>query len=146
MNHNLADILAPFKVCPNLRAYHGTENTFREFSLDKCGSASGVRSDYLYFTSSRENAAFYGPLILTVELSLHNPLVFAGDTAKRMPVRELANEAILSNFHNETEYDGVIVRDVIDGTHYSDIFVVFEPEQIRIIETEDTCPAYCEQF
>jgi hypothetical protein len=118
-----------------LQAYHGTEHTFESFDLGQCGKASGVNSNYLYFTSSRENALFYGPVVLTVDLAIYHPLIV--ENASK-PVREYADDAVLSNYHNDTEYDGVIVRDVVDGTHYSDIFVIFEAEQARIVEREDT--------
>jgi len=115
-------------------AYHGTERKFKQFSLDVPPMMTQKHSGYLYFTSDPENAAYYGPRVLRCELTMHNPMVFEGDLAKSKPVRELANEAILSNFHNDTDYDGVVVRDVVDGCTYSDIYVVFEPEQICIVK------------
>jgi len=126
------DVLFEIGASMTIVAYHGTERKFKQFALDVPPMMTQQHSGYLYFTSNPENAVFYGPRVLRCELSLHNPMVFDGDAAKRMPVRELANEAVLSNFHNDTEYDGVIVRDVVDGCTYSDVYVVFEPEQARI--------------
>ena len=113
--------------------YHGTENTFTNFDENKCGSMLGNGARYFYFTSNKDNAAFYGDKILTVELSLHNPRVFE---AKHMSPRECADEATLSNFFEDTKYDGIIVRDCLDGCCYSDIFVAFEPEQARVLHIE----------
>jgi hypothetical protein len=117
--------------------YHGTEHKFKTFNFNHCGRASGVRSNYVYFTSKRSNALYYGHLVLTVQLTLSNPRIIDNPEWPKS-VREYCDETVLSNFQNDTEYDGVIIRDTVDGCEYSDVYAIFEPEQAVILETEDT--------
>jgi hypothetical protein len=118
-------------------AYHGTENNFDTFDLEYCGSATGVKSGYLFFTSSKNNAGYYGYILLTCELHIKRPFIVKDGLQGKSP-RQWADDVQLKNFFEDTEYDGVILEDVKDGTHYSTIYVVFNPDQITITERLDT--------
>jgi hypothetical protein len=114
------------------RAYHGTENTFTQFDPARGGKAMGVVTSYAFFTSSDENALYYGPLLLECELPLQKPYVVSGARARKMSPAQWARNVELMNFMRDTQYDGVILRDVLDGSHYSDVYVVFDPEVVKI--------------
>jgi hypothetical protein len=118
-------------------AYHGTEYNFDTFDLEYCGSATGVKSGYLFFTSSIDNAGYYGFILLTCQLKINNPFIVQEGLQGKSP-RQWADEIILKNYFEDTEFDGVILEEVLDGTHYSTIYVVFEPDRVTITQRLDT--------
>lgn len=127
-----------------LVVYHGTGRTFEAFDKSKRGSNTkdADASHGFFFTDSTETAAGYaellgpnrsgaGPNVVPVFLSIQKPLEvdFAGS--------EYDPEAFLENISlaQNSGYDGVIFRKVSDGvitgSESSDIYVAFEPTQIK---------------
>jgi hypothetical protein len=114
--------------------YHGTEHQFSEFEIGMHhGIVSSRPSGYIFLTSNKWNAGFYGDRVLTVEVTMHNPLVIE-QLERYETVKDCADRAMLASFREEADYDGVIVRNVIDGDTESDVYVVWDTEQLRIVE------------
>lgn len=120
-----------------MNAYHGTESSFDVFDPACGGKMMGVRTPYLFFTSNVNNALFYGPLVLLCDLKLTTPYIVEGDEARRYKPALWAKKVLQANRANGVHYDGVILRDVLDGCEYSDIYIVFDPQQVAIIQRLD---------
>jgi hypothetical protein len=77
--------------------------------------------------SEREKLEDMGQNILPVKLRLQNPLVhdFGGESYREVSYRELLDQA------QREGKDGAIFRNTRDGGPVTDIYVVFEPSQIR---------------
>lgn len=121
-----------------MRAYHGTESDFDRFDTGQGGKLMGVATPFLFFTSSMDNALFYGPLVLECELDLRNPYVVEREEARARPPAQWGWEVLRINREEQAGHDGVILRDVLDGTHYSDITVVFDPQKVAVCGRLDT--------
>lgn len=109
-----------------LIAYHGTDAEFEKFDPDKMGSQQG-RAMAFWFTSSYRNAGFYGHIVMTVRLSLKNPLVVDGSH------KMASSPSQLARFARSMGYDGVVINDTIDGSDFGTTYVAFHPEQIAIV-------------
>jgi hypothetical protein len=120
-----------------MHAYHGTESEFEKFDPLQGGKMMGVRTPYHFFTSNLDNALFYGPLVLECELFLQNPYIVRGKRARQKPPSQWAKEVEWMNFSKGTDYDGVILKNVVDGYAPSDIYVIFEAEQAQIVQKLD---------
>lgn len=68
-----------------------------------------------------------GENIMPVKLKLDNPLIhdFKGDSYREQSYDDLLKQA------KENGYDGAIFKNTYDGGPLTDVYVVFEPEQIR---------------
>lgn len=119
------------------QVYHGTERLFTEFDFALAGSKmSGRPHSYVFFSSSREAALYFGPNVIVAEVDFWNPFIVSSeDAGKRSPV-EWADEVVLSNHFKDTDFDGVIIRDYCDGDTYSDVYIAMNEESIRIKEIE----------
>lgn len=112
-----------------LVVYHGGRE-FNTFDI-AAPAARARKSSYFWLTSSKENAEYYQDgEVKSVYVALKNPAIIKGDDAKYsgMTPREIADTVAIDNFENGSEYDGVIVRDVVDGVVSSDIYIVFPNE------------------
>lgn len=113
-----------------LVVYHGTKRG--GFTVFK------PRDEY-FFTDSREVADTYGSEIYAVFLNIRNPLVVEGGNSlwNRIPFQgDHVNTKYVSRFAKEAGYDGVILLNIYDvdvgvGGSVSNVFVAFEPTQIK---------------
>lgn len=53
---------------------------------------------------------------------------------RQHPVAVQARQSDGANGDFDDLYDGVIVRDVLDGSHHGDVFIAFDPEQIKAVD------------
>lgn len=122
-----------------LIAYHGSfSEPFEKFDYTFNGKATGIKSPYFFFTSSKENAIGFADEdvghLITARLSFSNPFIVIGFTDKNP--RQIADGILWSNFQNDCDYDGVIVKNCVDSRYgiQSDIFVAFNADSIEIIK------------
>ena len=107
-----------------LVVYHGGRR-FNRFDA-AAQPQSGAAHPAFFFTSSRANAMFYEDgEIKQVYLSIENPRVFEGEEASEHSPADLVRETFAQVMRGEAEWDGVIIRDVVDGRTRSDIYAVF---------------------
>jgi len=132
-----------------LTAYHGSYQNFDKFDLSRIGSARdmGYYSWGFYFTPNIRLAAYYAPIIYTVELHFNNPYITiaagASDFLSKLDIHlkdypyssaepmKIATEKIKSMGH-----DGVIIKDSTGSGHIREI-VAYDPSQIKILKKED---------
>jgi len=116
-----------------ITAYHGTEKIFDIFDYRFVGTASGVKSSYFFFTSEIENALTFGDIVLKCNLIIDRPYIVKDGLQGKSP-RMWADEISIMNFENDTDYDGVILLNVIDSYGFvtSDIYVPFDLDNIEI--------------
>ena len=136
------------------RLYHGTQYAFTRFDPEMQGANINSEDIGFFFTNYKKEADAYAsmdwdvedphPTILHVHLSIKNPMVVTLDEGSPYEVPatwydELGRQAVQDAL--ESGHDGLIVRDarewkaMPDGTSI-ELFVVFDPNQIRVIETE----------
>jgi hypothetical protein len=126
----------------NIDAFHGTKGDITEFDPGLLGATTDVASARkgFFFSADPETAALYANLadaeklgggsgenIMPVKLQITNPFVrdFEGSS-----YREFSYNDLLKKARNEG-HDGAIFRNTIDGNAITDVYVVFEPEQIK---------------
>lgn len=79
--------------------------------------------DVMWFTSCPENAEFFADgEIQQAEVTLDNPIVFEAGTS---PVDGPGPWVRGLDADTRTRHDGAILMDIVDGTHPSDVVVVF---------------------
>jgi hypothetical protein len=98
-----------------LAVYHGTNADFAEF---KGGVAEGI-----WFAADPEYAGIHGKAVMPVYLKASNPYELTAKQWSSMPPGTLSPDAARARGH-----DAWVLRDK-DGV--GDVFVVFEPEQIK---------------
>lgn len=134
-----------------LVVYHGTNRNISEFNTDPENTVERKRIG-AYFTANPRFAGMYGDNVMSVYLSIKNPLDITGMDAKEaidaLPVSERLKKEMRAAFRG-SEYsqyglietaqrDGVrqaLEADGYDGVKYTegyaDAFIVFHPEQIK---------------
>ena len=116
-----------------LVVYHGSLKkgitTFNSQYFGKGAVGTNTNKGY-YFTSSFDNAEFYADsdeygnsddYVYSVFLSIKNPKL-----------------SIVPTTTDITTQDGIISKNILDGSEFSDIYVVFNPNQIKIADGTNT--------
>lgn len=143
-----------------LVVYHGTDSEFTSFN--KSAGQQGRYGSYGIYFADKETASGYGDRVMPVYLNIKNALRIDADGAiatqipnKIVPHDEwkypygiLSHIDDISSWAEEKGYDGVIVENVRDNyrndednRHIGNVYIVFEPNQIKSINnlnpTED---------
>jgi hypothetical protein len=116
-----------------LVVYHGSLKkgitTFSPQYFGKGAVGTNTNNGY-YFTSSFDNAEFYADsdeygnsddYVYSVFLSIKNPKL-----------------SIVPTTTDITTQDGIISKNILDGSQFSDIYVVFNPNQIKLADGTNT--------
>lgn len=145
-----------------VKAYHGSEADITSVDFSHSGSRQGKDSGMMWFTSTKENADYYGDKVYSATLKFSN-LLAINDMDE---YRELSNEVEKSLESGKIEidefeadsvrdvllltpptfpdvarsikdselgFDGVVFRNVVDGYAHGDTYVVFDPDCIQEI-------------
>ena len=104
--------------------FHGTEVMFNAPDAGLMGSQQGRGCQAFWLTSSAENAGFYGPIVRQAFVSLGRTRDMASELAGDGAPRRWAQDA------RRQGLDSVVLRDIVDGSHPSDICAVFSPRQV----------------
>ncbi len=103
--------------------YHATNYDFNEFDKNKIGTnLFNAYGKGFYFTTSRSYANGFGKNLMKVYLSIKNPYI-----------AKFGEEGLIDS--NKLKAQG------FDGVRYNDIWVAFEPEQIKSVENQGTFDA-----
>lgn len=119
--------------------YHMTKaENLEAFDKDKLGTNTGVASakEGFFFAGDPNTVNVYAntaaatgesPNVIPVYLSLQNPMEFdmGGSLYRKRSYASLLREA------KNKGYDGAIIRNTFDGGSKDDIYVAFEPTQIK---------------
>jgi hypothetical protein len=121
-----------------LVVYHGTNNKFDSFDTKKIGertldaSSSKYKEDGFFFTNSMDSADYYSRIgglsgnVLSTYLNIKNPLVI--DNTGEYSDRYFSNT--IDNARN-SQYDGVLFKNVDELQGVEDQYVAFNPSQIK---------------
>ena len=120
--------------------YHGSKNTFEQFSKDFLGSNLGQispDSKLGFFFSNLENAKGFGKNIFTTILNMSNPKIVTEDEYTKLSggTREFKNK-VFSKLLNESKQenkDSLLADFRVSDYMGSKQYVVFEPEQIHVM-------------
>ena len=101
-----------------LVVYHGTQGNFTQFVS---------RRNIIYFSSVKKNSAMYANSnngsgkILEIFLSIQKPKIVYNIEDMRKAEKTAKKKG----------YDGIIAKGVKDGSHVSDVYIAFYPNQIK---------------
>jgi 8-oxo-dGTP pyrophosphatase MutT (NUDIX family) len=119
--------------------YHGTNNNFTKFSLEKVGSNVdyGMWGSGFYFSPLRSFSKYYGSKILKLFLNIRNPFVrnpnTQGSKSQFKPVYGKKESIELRNKILNSNYDGVLQFESGEKNVLTQI-VSFEPNQIKLAD------------
>ena len=126
-----------------MKAYHGTDSKFTEFSLaflgentDDNASSEALRQTArlgIWFTENEQSASYAYDNVMTCDLQLSNPLTI--DTLETLEfwveTQELSGAELREKLLDEG-YDGIVIE--YDEEFNGRSYVVFSPENINIIK------------
>lgn len=118
------------------QVYHGTSSDFFVFDKDRAGANNGRLSELGFFFTDREiEARSYGSNVKEVFINLTNPLIITKEDFK---THDLANHQhnYLATYieKNKDGHDGVIIKNVKMGNFISNVFIVFNSNQIKSVD------------
>ncbi|MEI7510509.1 MAG: hypothetical protein WCJ62_13720, partial [Flavobacterium sp.] len=122
-----------------LVVYHGTNNNFTEFNLERVGSNVdyGMWGSGFYFSPSKSFSKHYGNKILKLFLNIRNPFVrnpnLQGSKSQFKPVYGKEESLDLRNEILSYNYDGVFQYNSGEKNALTQI-VAFEPNQIKLAD------------
>lgn len=122
--------------------YHGTNTNFDKFDTSK--KRKGWLSTGFYFTKDENEATDYGSNVLSVYLSIKNPVIIKDDVSNPDGTIEWAKEKkeqifeILPDAKNVPwgEVSDLLSQHGYDGFIWGNWVVAFNPEQIKSIEND----------
>jgi hypothetical protein len=123
--------------------YHGTNEKFTIFSLEKVGSNVdyGMWGSGFYFSPVKSFSQGYGSNLLKVFLNIRNPFVrnpnLTGSKTEFKPVYGKEESIQLRNEILNANYDGVLQYESGQKNLLTQI-VAFEPEQIKLADGTNT--------
>lgn len=123
--------------------YHGTNEKFTIFSLEKVGSNVdyGMWGSGFYFSPVKSFSQGYGSNLLKVFLNIRNPFVrnpnLTGSKTQFKPVYGKEESIKLRNEILDAKYDGVLQYESGQKNLLTQI-VAFEPEQIKLADGTNT--------
>jgi hypothetical protein len=126
-----------------LVVYHGTNNNFTEFNLERVGSNVdyGMWGSGFYFSPSKSFSKHYGNKILKLFLNIRNPFVrnpnLQGSKSQFKPVYGREESLDLRNKILSYNYDGVFQYNSGEKNALTQI-VAFEPNQIKLADETNT--------
>lgn len=122
-----------------IKVYHGTNYDFNVF--DKNHYGDGQLGKGFYFTTNRLEAFRYGKNVIEAEITLNNPFDIDADLSiisKQLGIPESKLDGLTvvecEDIIKEKGFDGIIAKNF--WGEYNDYYVVFNPEQIKILDKE----------
>lgn len=107
--------------------YRGDDKEFAEFDPAFIGKSTMSNTEGFWFTDSADAAQFYGEHVRPFVVIMRNPLVFTGEDFKKGYPKGPPHFAKLAKSNG---HDGVVITDIMDGDRISNIFCVFNANQI----------------
>lgn len=133
--------------------FHGTWSDFAAFNrLEKAKERRGAKVDTIgsWFTTDPESASQYGPAVVPAYLNIREPMIRQGtgrwetrQEAARGLWRAIEVEGGAEMFRATAKvdgFDGVAIRDDSLDSLAGDVWVAFEPEQIKSINAREFNP------
>lgn len=107
--------------------FRGDDINFQKFDTSLIGKSTGMDTVGFWFTDNEEAASFFGENVRKFQITLNNPL-------------KVSNKQFIDNYSHgpvwwakkakSEKYDGVIIKDIMDGNTISTVFCVFNINQI----------------
>lgn len=113
------------------RLYHGTDEKFTRFDSAHCGKGTGPCYFPAFWFTDKENAThFFGQNIMTVEVTMHNPLIVSAEDFRESQEgpQKWAARAY------EGGHDGLILQGIVDGYQRSNVHAVWDEDQAEVKE------------
>jgi hypothetical protein len=107
--------------------YHGTDGEIDRFSPLRDGEGSGLRTGAMWFTDAYGSAADFGETVGSYHAKLKNPMVLNSPEWTRTTIPKYVAEAKAKG------HDGLIVKNVRDGSYTSNLTAIFDPSNIRSV-------------
>ncbi len=133
-----------------ITAYHGTNIKFSRFERQSFGSTTdaGTEGEGFYFNTDRDSAVSHAqwvawkhggdPVVMEVEVLIRNPKYLNRENAPRHLENDKRAARSFSRSLQKKGHDGVIKQ--IRGGGKSYVLVAYDPDQIRILDTQSVEP------
>ncbi len=124
-----------------LIVYHGTAEKFDMFDTSKIGQNYNYsEKSGFFFTQKEQSAKNYAHLhtggksaghVISAYLRILNPIIRNTNSDYYTPadVFDMRGHELMREVRNDKSIDGIIIR----GTRNDDLYIVFKPNQIKII-------------
>lgn len=113
--------------------FHGTNNDFDTFDKQRIGENFALSEGGFFFTNDERQAGRYGDNVKEVYLDMKNPYIV--ESPGLVSPTDFYDSQDLGREASWEGADGVIVKGTGDYAG-KEIYVVFEPEQIKIKKTK----------
>jgi len=111
--------------------YRGDDKQFEKFDYAFIGKSTGANTFGFWFTSSPDAAEFFGQHVRAFQITMDNPLVVTEEEFfKGYPdgPSKFAARAEMAG------HDGVIILNIQDGDRRSNVYCVWDRDQITDVE------------
>ena len=107
--------------------YRGDDEEFAEFDPEKVGR-KGFETVGFWFSGTYDAAEFYGEHVRPFEITMKNPLVFTQEDFRKAYPK---GPPWLAQIAKNRGHDGCVILDIMDGDRWSDVYCVFDKNQIK---------------
>ena len=112
--------------------YRGDDKIFTRLSTKHLGKGlGGGDKTGFWFTSNLDNASFYGEHVRQFWITMKNPKVLTYDDF----IKTSHGPPYYAHIAKLEGYDGLVILDIIDGSHNSDIYCIFNPTQAKLVQS-----------
>jgi len=109
--------------------YRGDDEAFAEFDPTKIGR-KGFDTVGFWFSGTYDAAGFYGEHVRPFEIRMRNPKVFSSEDFRKAYPK---GPPWLAQIAKNEGHDGCVILDIMDGDRWSDVYCVFDKNQIKAV-------------
>ena len=107
--------------------YRGDDTDFNAFDHKFIGRATMSNTEGFWFSSDPEAAQYFGQLVRKFEITMNNPLVFTDEDFRQT----YHGPPHFARLAKQRGHDGVVIKNIVDGDMVSDVYCVWNIEQIK---------------
>ena len=107
--------------------FRGDDTDFSDFDPKFIGRATMSNTEGFWFSSDPEAAQYFGEMVRKFEITMNNPLVFTDEDFRQTH----HGPPHFARLAKQQGYDGVVIKNIIDGDMVSDVYCVWNIGQIK---------------
>ena len=107
--------------------YRGDDSKFKHFDVSYIGKSTGVDTIGFWFTNNESAAEFFGQYTRKFTIIINNPYIV---TSEMFINNSPKGPTYWAKKAKNSNHDGVIIQDIVDGNVESTVYCVFTNTQI----------------